>query len=110
MAYDELGPQEFQQGLSLLSEDVDSAAKLRAKFERTQRHIAERAYEARLRLNEASTRRRDRKISKMCRPRNIACMIIAMYTAIATWPATIITATQASTFGGPHSHSLERRV
>ena len=50
MAYDELGPHDFEQGLHLLSTEVNTAAKLRAKFEREQRRNAEREYHGRLRM------------------------------------------------------------
>jgi len=50
MAYDELGPRDFEQGMRLLSTEVNSSAKLRAKFEREQQRTSEREYQARLRM------------------------------------------------------------
>eukprot|EP00962_Isochrysis_galbana_P031851 scaffold10402_cov96-Isochrysis_galbana.AAC.4 len=50
MAYDELGPHDFEQGVRLLSTEVNSAAKLRAKFDREQRRSAEREYQSRLQM------------------------------------------------------------
>ena len=51
MAYDELGPRDFEQGQQLLNAEVDSAAKLRARFEREKRRVAEQAYHGKLRMS-----------------------------------------------------------
>ena len=51
MAYDELGPRDFEQGQQLLTAEVDSAAKLRARFEREKRRVAEQAYHGKLRMS-----------------------------------------------------------
>ena len=50
MVYDELGSRHFEHGLALIKQDptVDSAGRLRAKFERSQHRQIERNYQGRL--------------------------------------------------------------